>query len=347
MKIGYDSIKLWLRIGLFFYFAKIRVLGRKHIPKGKPIMLLANHQNALMDALMIAINSGLKPHFLARSDLFKNGFVSRFLSYIQMMPIYRIRDGIGTLKNNPEIFDKCGSLLIQGETVMLFPEGDHGIQRRVRKPMRSGFVKMILKALEEQPDLDIRILPVGLNYKKAENFPDKVSMIIGKDLSVQEFYDPNDLEGTAANLKEAAYRSLVKLTTHIPEKPTYENIISQLEQKSVNYLDPITINELIVNLDPNEKVGAKLQKKSFYQILFQSIFQLINFPILLIWNMGVKPLGKEIEFRTTLRFVTSLMLFPIFYMVTFIVLLYTVGQVFALTFFLAHVLFNLGYVKFG
>ena len=345
MKVGYNMVKLWLRTGLFFYFTRMRVVGRGNIPKNKPIMLLANHQNALMDPLMIAMNCGVKPFFLARSDLFKNPLVSKFLHYLQMIPIYRFRDGMDTLKNNPAVFKKCGDLLIQGETVMLFPEGNHGILRRVRWPMRKGFVRMIFCALEKEPNLDIRILPVGLNYLEAEGFPDSVSMYIGKDFAVQDYYDPNDLKQSEIKLKNEIYKRLKVLTTHIPVEETYDNVLVQLNNQKVDYLKPNVVNRIIQRIDPNVVSKPNKSKNRWFSALNKIIFTLINFPVILLWNKKVKSMGMDIEFRTTLRFMLSLILFPIYYLLLYLIFSYMLGQEIALMIFFAHLLFNLIYVK--
>ena len=345
MKIGYNIVKLWLRTGLFFYYTRMKVVGRENIPENKPIMLLANHQNALMDPLMIAMNCGVKPFFLARSDLFKNPLVSKFLHYLQMMPIYRFRDGRDTLRNNPAIFKKCGDLLVQGETVMLFPEGNHGILRRVRWPMRKGFVRMIFCALEKEPDLDIRILPVGLNYLEAEGFPDSVSMYIGKDFAVQEYYDANDLTESEIKLKDEIYKRLKVLTTHIPDEETYDNVLATLNNQKVDYLIPKVVNRIIQGIDPNVLVTPNKGKAHWLSGLIKVIFTLINFPVLLLWNKRLKSIGMDIEFRTTLRFMLSIILFPIYYLLLYGIFRYTLGQELALTILLAHILFNLIYVK--
>ena len=345
MKIGYNFVKIWVRIGLFFYYKKIKVIGRENIPKDKPIMLLSNHHNALMDALVITMNCGRKPNFLARSDLFKNPLVSRFLHYLQMMPIYRFRDGVGTLKNNPAIIEKCAELLIKGETIMLFPEGNHGIQRKVRLPMRKGFVRMIFSALEKKPNLDIRILPVGLNYHKAESFPDSVALYIGKDFAVRDYYDPNDLVATEAKLKELVFNNLKILTSHIPGEDTYDNVHAHLNDLEVDYLDPRAVNKTILNIDPTLKNEFKEQKFSFFTKMVQAVYILINFPMILLWNKVVKPIGTEIEFRATLRFMMGLMLFPLFYVLLYVILVYIFGQEIALIVLIAHILFNLAYVK--
>ncbi len=345
MKMGYNIVKLWLRIGLFFYYTRMKVVGKENIPKNKPIMLLANHQNALMDPLMIAMNCGVKPYFLARSDLFKNPLASKFLHYLQMIPIYRFRDGIDTLKNNPAIFKKCGDLLVQGETVMLFPEGNHGLLRRVRWPMRKGFVRMIFSALEKDPDLDIRILPVGLNYLEAEGFPDSVSMYIGKDFAVQDHYDPNNLTASETKLKDEIYKRLKVLTTHIPDEETYDNVLVQLNNQKVDYLKPNVVNSIIQGIDPNVASTPNKGKTRWFSALNKIIFTLINFPLILLWNKKVKSIEMDIEFRTTLRFMLSLILFPLYYLLLYLAFRYTLGQGIALTIFLAHLLFNFIYVK--
>ncbi len=345
MKIGYNILKFYIRTGLFFYYKKIKVIGRENIPKDKPIILLANHQNALMDALMIVMNVRVAPYFLARSDLFKNRQVSTFLHYLQMIPIYRFRDGRDTLKNNPAIFQKCGELLAQHKTIMLFPEGNHGIQRRVRWPMRKGFVQMIYSALEKNPDLDVRIVPVGLNYFKAEGFPDSVSLHIGRDFAVQDFYNPKNLGATETLLKDEVYTRLKLLTTHIPKEMDYDNTLVQLTNQNVDYLNPSTVNRAIQEIDSTLLKTSIQEKTHWFSILKKWIFIMINFPIILLWRNFVKPMDLDIEFRTTLRFAVGLILFPLYYLIVFMVFAYLLGQGWALVILLAHLLLNFLFVK--
>lgn len=346
MRIGYDILKLYIRTGLFFYYRKIEVVGRENIPKDKPVILLANHQNALMDALMIVMNVRVAPYFLARSDLFKNRLVSRFLRYLQMIPIYRFRDGRDTLKNNPAIFRKCGDLLALGKTIMLFPEGNHGIRRRVRWPMRKGFVQMIFSALENNKDLDIRIVPIGMNYQKAEGFPDSVAMHIGKDFAVQDFYDPENLAATESLLKNEVYGRLKRLTTHIPEEEDYDTVLGHLKHQDVDYLNPNAVNKAIHEIDTSVLKPPIQEQTHGISVLMKSVFAIINFPMLLVWNKYVKRNDLDIEFRSTLRFAVSLILFPLYYLVVFLIFDYFLGP-WALVVLFAHLLFNLLYVKLG
>jgi len=345
MKIGYHILKIYIKTGLFCYFKKVKVVGQGNIPKNKPILFLANHQNALIDALIIVMNVGVAPFFLARSDVFKKPLVARFLRYLQMIPIYRIRDGRETLKNNPAIFNQCGELLLKGKALMLFPEGNHGLQRRVRLPMRKGFVKMIFSALEKNPNLDIRIVPVGLNYLRAESFPDSVAMYIGKDFSVQEYFDANDLPTTETLLKQGVYERLKQITTHIEDQDTYDNVVMQLNNKGGDYLDPITVNKVIQEIDVSVQETAILRKAPWYSHVFRFLFMFINFPIVILWRKKLKSRGMDIEFRSTMRFALGVLLFPIYYSILFVLFTFFLGIGPAFILFFAHWLFNLFYVK--
>lgn len=204
---------------------------------------------------------------------------------------------------------------------------------------------MIFSALEEHPELDIRILPVGLNYKDAANFPDSTSMHIGKDFRVQDFYDPEDLSGTESKLKAEVYKRLKTLTTHIENEDAYENVISQLEDRGEDFLNPQKVNSIIANLDPLHKSEGVKKKSSGLAAFADVIFGILNFPLLLFWNGKVKNMANDIEFRATLRFMTGFLLFPLYCLLLFVVFRYAIGQNFAFAFFLAHVAFNLAYVK--
>ena len=115
--------------------------------------------------------------------------------------------------------------------------------------MRKGFVQMIFCALENNKDLDIRIVPIGMNYRKAEGFPDSVAMHIGKDFAVQDFHDPENLAATESLLKDEVYRRLKRITTHIPEEEDYDTVLGHLKYQDVDYLNPIAVNKAIHEID--------------------------------------------------------------------------------------------------
>ena len=121
-KIWLHSVRFYIKLGLFFYYRKITVHNADNIPKNKPVLLLANHHNALLDALVIATHSGRFACFLTRAGVFKNPRISKLLKSLQMLPVYRIRDGWNNLSNNTAIFEACSENLKANQMIAIIPE---------------------------------------------------------------------------------------------------------------------------------------------------------------------------------------------------------------------------------
>ena len=317
--LGYYFVKVCVKFALHLYCGKIKVFGLDNIPQSKPVLFLPNHQNALIDVLLIAIDWNRKPYFLTRSDVFKGAFLKGVFNFAQMIPIYRIRDGRESLKNNQAVFDTCAELLVMNEAVVMFPEANHNLKRRVRL-LSKGFTRVLFNALERNPDLDIRLVPVGLNYKNAPAFPDAVALYYGKDIAVQELYDPEDLIASILRIKNAVSESLKTLTTHIESEELYEDIVGRLDTMGVNYLDPKSVNSTIRNLDTLENENKTTSKSGVVSKLLKGVFTVLNFPILLLWRTKVKPKVPEPEFMGTFRFAFAFLTYPIYFGVLLILL---------------------------
>lgn len=52
--LWYNLFRLGItKTGLSLFYRKIEIVGRENIPKDKPFMILPNHQNSFMDALLV------------------------------------------------------------------------------------------------------------------------------------------------------------------------------------------------------------------------------------------------------------------------------------------------------
>ena len=89
-----------------------------------PFFIFPNHQNALLDPLLVGTTANQSIHSLTRSDVF-GGPLQWFLDAMQTLPVYRIRDGYSQLKNNDEVFERCYEILGQKKHMMMFSEGRH------------------------------------------------------------------------------------------------------------------------------------------------------------------------------------------------------------------------------
>ena len=90
-KLWLHSVTAYIRIGIFFYFKRVEVYGLKNVPVDKPVLFLGNHQNALLDALLIGTKCGRFSYFLTRAAVFKKPLVSKILKSLQMLPVYHIK----------------------------------------------------------------------------------------------------------------------------------------------------------------------------------------------------------------------------------------------------------------
>ncbi|MEZ4795981.1 MAG: lysophospholipid acyltransferase family protein [Flavobacteriaceae bacterium] len=315
-KLWLHSVRTYLRIGMFFYFKKVDVVGVDNVPKDTAVLLLANHQNALLDALLIATKCGRFSYFLTRAAVFKKPMVSKLLKSLQMLPVYRIRDGWSNLTNNNAIFEMCTEVLNKNEAVVIFPEGSHNLARRVR-PLSKGFTRIVYDTLDKYPDLDIQLVPVGLNFVNAVGFPDSAAMYFGESISAQSFVS-EDRNESVINLKERIKTELSELTTNIPEN-NYHEILQKLDALNVDYLKPMEVNHCIQSNFETCVTKEKSRSnpiRSFFKLLL-----IINiFVPYLIWKYLVKPKIEEPEFISTFRFAVALTLVPIFICICLIVI---------------------------
>ncbi|QLG46269.1 lysophospholipid acyltransferase family protein [Costertonia aggregata] len=341
-KISYAVLRLIIRCALRLYFTKIKINGLQNIPRDKPVLFVPNHQNALLDALLIVTHNRRKPYFLTRSDVFKSRALKRVFSFLRMLPIYRIRDGKDALANNHAIFDRCSELLKKNKTLVVFPEANHNLQRRVR-PLSKGFVRILHTALVQEPNLDIQLIPIGFNYKDAKVFPDSVAVYYGKPISVQKEYDINSAFRSTARLKKMVSDDLQQLTTHI-HAHDYEKTIAVLDALEPDYLDPTTTNRLLQDIELKKVALSTSQKRKIN--IGKPLFWVLNFPVLLLWKHVVLPKVPEDEFRSTFRFGYFLLFYPLYCTLLLIFFGLAFGYMIAAMFVLVLFMFNWGYVKF-
>ena len=314
--IWLHTVRAYIKLGLFFYFKKIIVVDAKYIPNDKPVLFLSNHQNALLDALLIAVKCGRHSYFLTRASVFKKSLVSRLLKSLQMLPVYRIRDGWSNISNNNSIFNSCADLLHQNKAVVIFPEGSHNLNRTLR-PLSKGFTRIVFDTLEKHPETDLQLIPVGLNFVNAKDFPDSTSIYFGKPIAAKSFVS-NNRNDDVVNLKHKIHSEISKLTTHIPAE-SYAETIKKLDTLQVDYLNPEVVNKCVANNFENckQKPPSNL---IWLRSLLKGLLILNILPPYFIWKFVAQPKIKEIEFTSTFRFAIAITLVPLYLLIICFVL---------------------------
>ena len=161
----------------------------ENVPKDDIIIYAPNHQNALMDALALLATVETQPVFLARADIFKKKAIAKILTFLKILPIYRIRDGKESLGNNEAIFQKTIDVLKNKNGLVILPEGTHGDKRKL-KTLKKGIARIAFEAEETNNfSLNIKIIPVGLDWSNYQNFRSKLFVNYGEPISLSEYYE--------------------------------------------------------------------------------------------------------------------------------------------------------------
>lgn len=311
--LWYKTVRFYVKISLRSYFKKTKVYGVENIPKNQAVLFVGNHRNGLIDPIMIATTSAKVHLFLTRASAFKNPIANVLLRSINMIPIYRIRDGKDSLKKNQEIFEACFKEFEKKGSVLMFPEGNHGLLRRLR-PLSKGFTRIAFGYLDKYPKKDLFIVPVGLNYSNMQEKAGSVSVYYGKAILVNNFYNPTDEKKAIDLLKEKASNSLKELSTDIDDVENHAKIERVLIYKGIDFLDPFKANKLIATTsDWNIPTPLPKHKKSLSEIVIQSLFTINTLIPMLIWRY-LKDKPKDIVLIPTFRLGLSAVLIPLFYL---------------------------------
>lgn len=223
--LGYNLLKFHSDIYTRIYF-KTTVVGMDKVPFDETLIFALNHQNALSDALVLLAVRKWQLIFLARADIFKKQSVSDILTFLKIMPVYRIRDGYSNLQMNDEIFLKTLDVLKKHNSLALMPEGNHGDKRNLR-PLKKGIARIAFQAEEASGNsLKIKIIPVGLEYTDYIKFRSKLLIRFGELVEVDKFlplYKENPAQAYNALLDEFA-NNIKPEMIHIRDDEHYFNI---------------------------------------------------------------------------------------------------------------------------
>lgn len=186
--LGYHLLKSYHDFCFKIYF-KTTVVGLNKLPKDKSLIFAPNHQNSLIDALAVLTIQRWQPVFLARADVFKSKTLVKILTFLKILPVYRIRDGYQNLSLNDDIFRKTLDVLKNRNGIGILPEGNHMGKRRLR-PLKKGIARIAFQAEDAcNNELKIHIVPVGLNYSNYINLRSKLLIRLGEPIDISKHLD--------------------------------------------------------------------------------------------------------------------------------------------------------------
>lgn len=179
----YKFLLLPARIFIHFYCRRI-VINKKTIPGQKgPLLIASNHPNSFLDAIILATLFKSPIYSLARGDAFANKIITRILTSFNMLPVYRVSEGVENLENNYDTFSVCQDIFKQNGIVLIFSEG-RCINEWHLRPLKKGTARLALKAW--QSGVNLKVLPLGINYSSFRKFGKTVYLNFGNFITKEE-----------------------------------------------------------------------------------------------------------------------------------------------------------------
>lgn len=201
-----------------FIFSSVEIEGLEHIPQdGTPVMLVGNHQNGLIDPLMTVCSlTDRKVHVFTRGGVFsKGGWRSRLAEKLGLIPSYRlVKEGLDMVAHNKEIMAKAGDKLMDGNTLLIYPEGMHS-ERCHLGEFSSAYLRMAFEAAASQNfEKEIYIVPVGVHYDNYYGLRNRALLRFGQAVSISDWYErykvkPRTTSHEVNDVVRAAVKSLV------------------------------------------------------------------------------------------------------------------------------------------
>jgi 1-acyl-sn-glycerol-3-phosphate acyltransferase len=219
----YEFLRPAISLGVQIFFRKYTINGFENLPKGKPVILVANHQNAMVDPVVCCVSSPRQLHWLTRADVFKNPLAARILHKINMLPVYRERDKAGNVADvNTPTFEESKRRLRLNEVICLFPEGTHRGMKQLC-PLKKGVARLAIDSVKSGLE-DLYIVPVGLDYSNYYFYRADLLITYGKAIKVTagEREDARQMQLLMAEIKSGMKEVMVD----IEDKEHYEEIIS-------------------------------------------------------------------------------------------------------------------------
>ena len=211
------------------YFKKEHILGLEHVPvNGTPTVIVSNHQNCLNDPLCVCLKlTDRRMNFLARANVFNNPIFNKALRAMGLLPAYRMGyEGLAHVRKNSETFEDAGNALMDGETLMLYPEGGHQ-DKRWLGTFKLGYLRIAFAAAEKMGfKEDVMILPSCNHYSNYFHARTEMLIRFGKPISLKPYYERyrEEPRATMVEINNLVHSEIKNMMLHIDDIEHYDQI---------------------------------------------------------------------------------------------------------------------------
>lgn len=180
----YSLVKIMVRLALKIFCRKLSVHNAGLLEQRGPLLIVANHPNSFLDAIIIGSLFKAPVHYLARGDAFHRPMNGTMLRLLHMIPVYRMSEGRENVFLNEEAFTRSKEILLQKGIVLVFIEGIC-VHKHALQPFKKGAAKI---ALDSAGIPGFGIQPITIAYDSFEQFGKRVNIVIGENIPVAKLF---------------------------------------------------------------------------------------------------------------------------------------------------------------
>lgn len=161
-------------LGVRAYY-RVTVAGAR-VPSEGPVLLVANHNNSLVDPALVVVAADRTIRFLAKAPLFDDKLIGWLVKGVGSVPVYRQQDDPTKLSQNLDSFRDVHAVLAAGDAVGIFPEGISHSSSKLA-PLKTGAARIAIGA-GERLGTDFPIVAMGLVFRDRNAFRSEAHVIV-------------------------------------------------------------------------------------------------------------------------------------------------------------------------
>jgi len=212
----YQILLFLIRMALKIFCVSIRVHNKKALRQKGPLLIVANHPDSFFDALVIAANCTYPVSFLARGDVFTKPWHNFLLRSLNMMPVYRQREGKEHLHKNQNSFDASVEVLKNGGILLIFIEGTC-LNKNEIQPFRKGAARILQQAVAQ--GVSPSVLPAVITYNGFKHFGKKIFLMLGFAVPATTFFTSNTEQQNEASQRNNFNNHVMEQMTSLFKEP--------------------------------------------------------------------------------------------------------------------------------
>jgi 1-acyl-sn-glycerol-3-phosphate acyltransferase len=203
-------------MALKIFCVSIRVHNKKALRQKGPLLIVANHPDSFFDALVIAANCTYPVSFLARGDVFTKPWHNFLLRSLNMLPVYRQREGKEHLHKNQNSFDASVEVLKNGGVLLIFIEGTC-LNKNEIQPFRKGAARILQQAVAQGGSPSV--LPAVITYNGFKHFGKKIFLMLGSAVPATMFFTSNTEQQNEASQRNNFNNHVMEQMTSLFKEP--------------------------------------------------------------------------------------------------------------------------------